>query len=105
MGVRATDYVSVFPAGGTIAASWDRGEWYLRGYQLGQENRAKGVDVHLGPVVGPLGRNPKAGVSSRTGSCGHSYLFSTTLFSRKLQHEVISGPKSLHSLGSIYVLL
>ncbi|KAF1938552.1 hypothetical protein EJ02DRAFT_383412 [Clathrospora elynae] len=61
LGVRFADYVSAFPAGGTIAASWDRGEFYRRGYQMGQEHRAKGVDVQLGPVVGPLGRNPKGG--------------------------------------------
>jgi beta-glucosidase len=64
LGVRFADYVSAFPAGGTIAAAWDRGEWYLRGYQMGSEHRDKGVDVQLGPVVGPLGRNPKGGVSN-----------------------------------------
>ncbi|RII19993.1 hypothetical protein CUC08_Gglean001392 [Alternaria sp. MG1] len=61
LGIRFADYVSAFPAGGTIAGSWDRGEFYQRGYQMGQEHRAKGVDVQLGPVVGPLGRNPKGG--------------------------------------------
>jgi beta-glucosidase len=65
LGIRFADYVSAFPAGGTIAAAWDRGEWYLRGYQMGSEHRDKGVDVQLGPVVGPLGRNPKGGVSVR----------------------------------------
>jgi hypothetical protein len=30
---------------------------------MGEEHRGKGVDVQLGPVVGPLGRNPKGGVS------------------------------------------
>jgi beta-glucosidase len=64
LGIRFTDYVSAFPAGGTIAAAWDRGEWYRRGHQMGSEHRGKGVDVQLGPVVGPLGRNPKGGVSS-----------------------------------------
>ncbi|KAF1832223.1 beta-glucosidase [Decorospora gaudefroyi] len=61
LGIRFADYVSAFPAGGTIAASWDRGEFYRRGYQMGQEHRAKGVDVQLGPAIGPLGRNPKGG--------------------------------------------
>jgi beta-glucosidase len=68
LGIRFADYVSAFPAGGTIAGSWDRGEFYRRGYQMGQEHRAKGVDVQLGPVVGPLGRNPKGGVSADTSS-------------------------------------
>ncbi|KAF2476968.1 beta-glucosidase [Lindgomyces ingoldianus] len=61
LGVRFGDYVSAFPAGGTVAASWDRGVFYQRGYQMGMEHRGKGVDVQLGPVVGPLGRNPKGG--------------------------------------------
>jgi beta-glucosidase len=61
VGVRFGDYVSAFTSGGTIAAAWDRGEWYRRGYQMGMEHRGKGVDVQLGPVVGPLGRNPKGG--------------------------------------------
>ncbi|KAI8941212.1 hypothetical protein NX059_002449 [Plenodomus lindquistii] len=61
LGVRFADYVSAFPAGGTVAASWDRGEFYRRGYQMGQEHRGKGVDVQLGPAIGPLGRNPKGG--------------------------------------------
>ncbi|KAF2742764.1 glycoside hydrolase family 3 protein [Sporormia fimetaria CBS 119925] len=61
LGIRFADYVSAFPAGGTIAASWDRGEFYRRGYQIGAEMREKGIDVMLGPVVGPLGRNPKGG--------------------------------------------
>ena len=61
LGIRFADYVSAFPAGGTVAASWDRSEFYRRGYQMGSEHRDKGVDVQLGPVVGPLGRNPKGG--------------------------------------------
>jgi beta-glucosidase len=28
---------------------------------MGTEHRGKGVDVQLGPVVGPLGRSPEAG--------------------------------------------
>ncbi|KAF2657061.1 glycoside hydrolase family 3 protein, partial [Lophiostoma macrostomum CBS 122681] len=61
VGVRFGDYVSAFTSGGTVAASWDRGVFYERGYQMGMEHRGKGVDVQLGPVVGPLGRNPKGG--------------------------------------------
>nr|AFH41575.1 beta-glucosidase [Periconia sp. BCC 2871] len=61
LGVRFADYVSAFTAGGTIAASWDRSEFYRRGYQMGVEHRGKGVDVQLGPVVGPIGRHPKGG--------------------------------------------
>ncbi len=34
---------------------------YQRGYDMGSEHREKGVDVQLGPVVGPLGRAPEGG--------------------------------------------
>lgn len=61
LGIRFTDYVSAFPAGGTVAASWDRGEIYRRGYAMGSEARGKGVDVQLGPAIGPLGRHSKGG--------------------------------------------
>ncbi|TLD36524.1 glycoside hydrolase family protein [Venturia nashicola] len=61
LGVRFADYASAFPAGGTVAASWDRNVWYQRGHDMGSEHRAKGVDVQLGPVVGPIGRSPAGG--------------------------------------------
>jgi beta-glucosidase len=61
LGIRDSDYNSAFPAGGTVAASWDRGVWFERGYSMGMEHRGKGVDVQLGPVVGPLGRAPEGG--------------------------------------------
>lgn len=44
-----------------MAASWDRQVWHDRGYAMGQEHNGKGVDVQLGPVVGPLGRAPAGG--------------------------------------------
>lgn len=58
---KTADYNSAFPAGGTVAASWDRNVWYQRGYAMGSEHRGKGVDMQLGPVVGPLGRSPEGG--------------------------------------------
>lgn len=61
LGVRFADFASAFPAGVTIAATWDRGLMYLRGYDMGSEHRDKGVDIQLGPVVGPLGRSPEGG--------------------------------------------
>ena len=57
----SADYNSVFPAGGTIAATWDRNLIYQRGFDMGSEHKGKGVDVQLGPVVGPLGRAPEGG--------------------------------------------
>jgi beta-glucosidase len=61
LGVRDTDFNSAFPAGVTIAATWDRQLFYQRGYDMGSEHKGKGVDVQLGPVVGPLGRSPEGG--------------------------------------------
>ncbi|KAI3394221.1 hypothetical protein diail_2996 [Diaporthe ilicicola] len=60
-GVRDTDFVSVFPAGVNVAATWDRNLAYLRGQGMGEEHHDKGVDVQLGPVAGPLGRAPEGG--------------------------------------------
>jgi beta-glucosidase-like glycosyl hydrolase len=34
---------------------------YQRGVALGQEFRGKGVNIYLGPTVGPLGRKPLGG--------------------------------------------
>ncbi|KAI4115783.1 MAG: hypothetical protein LQ338_007808, partial [Usnochroma carphineum] len=61
LGVRFADYVSAFPAGVNVAATWDRGLAYARGQAMGSEHRGKGVDVQLGPVAGPLGRAPEGG--------------------------------------------
>lgn len=61
LGVRFADYVTAFPAGVNVAATWDRQLAYARGYAMGSEHRDKGVDVQLGPVCGPLGRAPAGG--------------------------------------------
>ena len=61
LGVRDTDFNSAFPAGVSIAATWDRGLLYQRGFDMGSEHRDKGVDIQLGPVVGPIGRSPEGG--------------------------------------------
>ncbi|SMQ49196.1 unnamed protein product [Zymoseptoria tritici ST99CH_3D1] len=61
LSLRQADYASVFPAGISVAAAWDRKLAYKRGYQLGAEYKAKGAHVVLGPVAGPLGRSGYAG--------------------------------------------
>ncbi|KXT08614.1 hypothetical protein AC579_4460 [Pseudocercospora musae] len=58
---RFADFASAFPAGVTIAATWDRKLFYKRGFDMGTEHRLKGVDVQLGPAIGPLGRSPEGG--------------------------------------------
>ncbi|KPM42660.1 putative beta-glucosidase F [Neonectria ditissima] len=60
-GVRQTDNVTVFPDGITAGATFDKNLLYQRGAAIGKEARGKGVNVWLGPSVGPLGRKPKGG--------------------------------------------
>lgn len=47
-GVARSDSVSVFPAGVTISATWDRDLMYRRAVAIGEEFRAKGSHVALG---------------------------------------------------------
>lgn len=61
LGVRFGDYSAAFPSGQTVAASFDRSLFYLRGQGIGQSHKGKGVTVVLGPVAGPIGRTPEGG--------------------------------------------
>ncbi|OKL57834.1 putative beta-glucosidase A [Talaromyces atroroseus] len=47
--------------GVNVAATWDRSLAHLRGQAMGKEFGAKGADIQLGPVAGPLGRTPEGG--------------------------------------------
>ncbi|KXH25230.1 hypothetical protein CSIM01_04174 [Colletotrichum simmondsii] len=60
-GYSRSDCVSVFPAGISTAATWDKDLMYRRAVALGEEFRAKGAHVHLGPSSGPLGRHAVGG--------------------------------------------
>ncbi|CAG5156640.1 uncharacterized protein ALTATR162_LOCUS4437 [Alternaria atra] len=60
-GLARSDGVSVFASGITVAATWDRRLMYERGLAIGQEFRAKGAHVHLGPSAGPMGRHARGG--------------------------------------------
>lgn len=60
-GLRGTDYVSSWPSGIHAAASWNKELTYQRGYGMGGEARTKGVNILLGPVVGPVGRVVEGG--------------------------------------------
>lgn len=60
-GVRGQEFVSSFPAGIHVAATFDQDLMYKYGAALGEEYRAKGINVALGPVAGPLGRMARAG--------------------------------------------
>ncbi|EEY22364.1 beta-glucosidase [Verticillium alfalfae VaMs.102] len=61
LSIRVADYASVFSAGVSAAASWDKGLMYERGLAMGKEFRAKGAHVALSPVAGPLGRSAYSG--------------------------------------------
>ncbi|KAI9146730.1 putative beta-glucosidase G [Paramyrothecium foliicola] len=60
-GFTRADGVSVFASGITVAASWDKRLMYARAVAIGEEFRAKGSHVHLGPSSGPMGRHALGG--------------------------------------------
>ena len=61
LGIRFADHATNFPAGITAAATWNRDLLRRRGRAQGKEMRLKGVNVLLGPAMGPLGRMPAGG--------------------------------------------
>ncbi len=60
-GLRNTDFVSSWPSGIHVGASWNRTLTQQRGLEMAAEFRRKGVNVLLGPVIGPLGRTVRSG--------------------------------------------
>lgn len=60
-GVGGEEGVNAYPAALHMGASWNRELAYARGMHMGREFRRKGVNVALGPSLGPLGRSPKGG--------------------------------------------
>jgi beta-glucosidase len=61
LGIRFANPVTAFPAGINVGATWDRSLMYARGAAMGAEAKGLGVNVQLGPVAGPLGKNPDGG--------------------------------------------
>ena len=61
MGLRYADHVSAFPPGLTTGATWNRTLIRNRGIALGLEARRKGVNVLIGPSMGPMGMMPAGG--------------------------------------------
>lgn len=60
-GVRNTDGVNGYASGLHVGASWNSTLAYERAKYMGAEFRYKGVNVALGPVVGPIGRIAEGG--------------------------------------------
>ncbi|KAG9248651.1 glycosyl hydrolase family 3 N terminal domain-containing protein [Calycina marina] len=61
LGLRFADNATAFPAGITVGATWNKELMYKRGKAHGEEARLKGINVLLGPCVGPIGRMPAGG--------------------------------------------
>lgn len=61
LGLRFTDHSTAFPAAITTGATWNKDLMYQRSRAHGVEARMKGVNVLLGPSMGPLGRAPAGG--------------------------------------------
>ncbi|KAL9943886.1 hypothetical protein D7B24_000705 [Verticillium nonalfalfae] len=61
LGIRFADNSTAWPAGITTGATFNKELFYLRGKGHANEARRKGINVLLGPCVGPLGRMPAGG--------------------------------------------
>ena len=61
LGLRFLDHSSAFPAGVTVGATWNKDLMYKRGKAHGTEAKGKGINVILGPAMGPFGRMPAGG--------------------------------------------
>lgn len=61
LGIRFADHADSFPAGITTGSTWNRDLMRKRGEFHGRAAKLKGVNVLLGPSMGPIGRNPAGG--------------------------------------------
>lgn len=60
-GIRGQEFVSSFPAGISLGATFDRNLMLKYGQALGKEYKGKGIHVALGPFIGPIGRIARGG--------------------------------------------
>ncbi|KAM0345488.1 hypothetical protein ACHAPU_006415 [Fusarium lateritium] len=61
LGIRFADNATAWPAGITVGATFNKKLMYQRGKAHGKEAKGKGINVILGPAIGPLGRAPAGG--------------------------------------------
>ena len=61
LGLRFADHATSFPAGITLGATWSAALMRAHGEAHAREAKLKGINVLLGPTMGPLGRNPAGG--------------------------------------------
>ncbi|KAG8157075.1 hypothetical protein KVR01_013065 [Diaporthe batatas] len=92
-GVRNADFVNSWPSGIHIGASWNKALAYKRALAMGGEFRRKGVQVMLGPVVGPIGRVVRGG-RNWEGISPDPYL------SGVLVHELVAGTQDAGVIAS-----
>ncbi|RYP29554.1 hypothetical protein DL767_006682 [Monosporascus sp. MG133] len=83
-GIRAADYVNSWPAGLHVGASWNKDLAHQRAHYMGSEAKIKGVNILLGPFIGPIGRVVTGG-RNWEGFSVDPYL------SGALVHETVSG--------------
>lgn len=60
-GIRGQEFVSAFPAGIHLGATFDKGLMLRYGQALGREFKGKGIHIALGPFIGPIGRVVRGG--------------------------------------------
>ncbi|KAH6682771.1 beta-glucosidase-related glycosidase [Halenospora varia] len=60
-GVRLADGVNAWSSGLHVGATWNKNLAYQRALHMGAEFKNKGVNIALGPVVGPIGRIAEGG--------------------------------------------
>lgn len=94
------DMFSFFPSG----ASWNRKLAHLRAHYMGAEFKRKGVNVALGPVIGPLGRIARGG-RNWEGFSNDPYLSGSLAYEtvQGLQENVIACVKHFIGNGSYQV--
>ncbi|KAJ4992147.1 glycosyl hydrolase family 3 N terminal domain-containing protein [Stagonosporopsis vannaccii] len=95
-GVRGQEFVSSFPSGIHLGATFDRDLMLRYGHALGREYRGKGIHVALGPFIGPIGRVARGG-RNWEGLGADPYIngIGGGLITRGIQAEgVISTPKA-----------
>jgi len=61
LGLRFADHATAWPAGLTAGATWNRDLIRERGRLHALEAKKKGINIILGPAMGPLGRVPAGG--------------------------------------------
>ncbi|KAG5358659.1 Beta-glucosidase 1 [Yarrowia sp. B02] len=98
LGISQTNHITVFPCGIAMGATFDRQLVRRRGTALGRESKKKGIDVHLGPVVGPLGRHARGG-RNWEGFTNDPYL------SGKLASEAVQGVQGENVMATIKHLI